>query len=344
MKSGTKKYPSFLTASALLLCLSHNTNSHSWVVDVGHDGGRSRGGVDGSDHLRQKYFCPSQNLTACQPDPKHGITLNEGHLRPCRPHQQSQPMATVTAGTDLHISWMGNGHVDNGQSDGTCVRLMIAPSHPDPDFSDFRELPGGGCLPYWHPNSLSVPTTDADIEIPLQTTRGTHVLLWYWDFTDFWFSSCADIVVTDSPTRSPLGAPTQSPIFAASSHPSVETESPLAEIYVREGCTDARLPEGFCGVYVDPKSYCKSYATDECGRSTCQGADFLLPCSVPSPPPSLGVHVYRQQGCAELNTSFCTNHRAAGSYCKNYQSDSCGRSICQGDGFEFLLPCGVDQE
>merc|ERR1712232_537885 len=172
--------------------------SHSWVVQVGtgQSMGRSRGGITGGDLHSQRYFCPYDDLEACKPDPKHGVELSQEALRPCRSDAISNPKASAVAGEDLYVSWMGNGHVNNGQSDGTCVRLMLADFAQDPAFADFAELPGGACVDYWHYGPDGVPETSTFIQVPINTKPGTYTLLWYWNFTDFWYSSCADTEVS----------------------------------------------------------------------------------------------------------------------------------------------------
>jgi len=154
------------------------SSSHSWVVQVGSgtDAGRSRGGFTGGDAQSQRYFCPLDNLEDCQPDPKHGIRLSAEALRPCRKGVSAQ-FAKIAKDNKLFISWMGNGHVDNGQSDGTCVRLMLAEFAEDPSFADFKELPGGSCIPYWHFNSDGIPETSAWIDLPADVSEGKHTLL-----------------------------------------------------------------------------------------------------------------------------------------------------------------------
>ena len=38
-------------------------SSHSWVIKVGLEGGKSRGGSDGDDLTLQRYFCPLDLLS-----------------------------------------------------------------------------------------------------------------------------------------------------------------------------------------------------------------------------------------------------------------------------------------
>mmetsp|Transcript_29387 Transcript_29387/g.90939 ORF Transcript_29387/g.90939 Transcript_29387/m.90939 type:complete len:176 (+) Transcript_29387:180-707(+) len=123
----------------VLALLAGRAASHSWIVSVGADG-RSRGGIAGGDHALQRYACPLETLEQCQPDPKHGIVLTEDAMRPCRHDAVSDPMAAVEAGEAFALNWMGNGHAGNGQSDGTCVRIRLAPFAQDPEVGDFVEV------------------------------------------------------------------------------------------------------------------------------------------------------------------------------------------------------------
>jgi len=295
------------------------TVGHSWVVQVGTGLGEGKPrGAKGGDLERQRYFCPRGDLAACQPNPKHNIRLSEDNLRPCRSDVVSDPMARVVAGSDLFVSWMGNGHVNNGQSDGTCVRLMLADFAADPALTAFTELPGGACISYSH--SGSKPETSTWIPIPAGTRIGRHTLLWYWNFTDFWYSSCADIEVmaatslpssnttTDAGTTAPLPA-----VPSGVSQLQVDT-------YMRAGCdTDQAAStesaaDVFCAAYVGPESYCKHWNTDECGRSTCQGGDFLLPCghTEPEPEPEPEPEAMPSSACGD---ELCRSTRP-GSWCR----------------------------
>jgi len=330
--------------------LPHHAHGHSWVVKVGLDGGRSRGGVNSdNDHVLQRYFCPLPNLEDCQPDPKHEITLTPDALRPCRAGVESSPRSVIERGELLYISWMGNGHVNNGQSDGSCVRLMMTPYESDPDFSSFVELPGGSCIDYWHFDPDGKEVTDTEIMIPVTTPPGKYTILWYWDFTDFIFSSCMDIDVTGGDDYSPPPSP------AITTDPHVDT-------YLSDGCTDLPNPDQFCVNYLGAGSYCKTSNTDECNRSVCHGGDFLLPCntydsSEPSPSPTPNdaevddevdniLEIYLAHGCSttdeslEMPPTFCADN--FGSYCKEYQADECNRSICHGHDFALLNECTTD--
>jgi hypothetical protein len=361
----------FLLASIIFLPV---VASHSWVVKVGLEGGKSRGGTNGGDLTLQRYFCPLPLLADCQPDPKHDIVLTDDALRPCRANVESSPRAKVHAGGDsLYMSWMGNGHVNNGQSDGTCVKFMLAPYDSDPDFDSFTTIPGSECRDYWYRNSEGFLKTDANVTIPANIAPGKYTVLWYWNFTEFWFSSCSDIDILPpvGPTTSPMPvsstiapvvktpSPSKAPIVATS-RPSLDDGD--IQNYLLNGCTALPYPTLFCQSYLGPGSYCKYYNTDGCGRAYCQGGDFLLNCpqtnppttisvSTPSPPPSPAptpaptinddsdTDIYKANGCGDddLPENFC--YITYGTYCKDYQSDGCGRSVCHGQAHSNLNPC-----
>jgi len=275
--------------------LIKSCNAHSWIIDVGLDGGRSRGGISGGDLTLQRYFCPLANLDDCQPDPKHDIELTADALRPCRPNVESEPRALVTAGSPLYLSWMGNGHVANGQSDGTCVKVMISNFTQDPSFQDFVEIPGAECIDYWHYNAQGDPKTDTEIIIPsnLVVPNEKYTILWFWDFTEFWYSSCADIDIvpaSGSPTKAPNNPapiPPTGPTLSPSPEPSL-LDKHLIKQYLINGCNALQDASTFCIQYIGPGSYCKDYNADECGRSVCHGGGGLLPCSsfIPSQTPA----------------------------------------------------------
>ena len=48
----------------VVLCLPFGfVSPHSWVIKVGLEGGKSRGGSDGDDLTLQRYFCPLDLLS-----------------------------------------------------------------------------------------------------------------------------------------------------------------------------------------------------------------------------------------------------------------------------------------
>merc|ERR1740130_1802942 len=162
-------------------------------------------------------------------------------------------MATVIAGEELFVSWMGNGHVNNGQSDGTCVHLMFADFASDPDFGAFRDLPGGECISYWHWDAQRAPETNTLIRIPANTPEGKHTLLWYWDFTDFWYASCADIEVLPQGSELPTTtAPGRSLISTSSSPnpPPSDSNDVQIMVYLSRGCADSNVGDPFCLAYI----------------------------------------------------------------------------------------------
>ena len=190
-------------------------------------------------------------------------------MRPCRSDLVSNPKATTRAGTDLRIKWAGNGHVGNGQSDDTCVKVMIAPFEADPDFEDFVDIPGAECLDF---DGQQRP--EGTITIPGNLGPGGYTLLWYWNFTEFVYSSCIDIDVSDSGTTIPTASPTKKAL-----------EDAVIQDYLHNGCSELQDSTEFCRSYTTiPNSYCLDNEKDECGRSTCDGvANFLFPC--PTCPP-----------------------------------------------------------
>lgn len=356
------------TLAPFLLSLFGGATAHSWVTLVGTDG-RSRGGIthrEGELFL-QRYVCPLATLEQCQAaiDPKHGITLSDDAMRPCRQDRVSDPMARVAPGEPFSVAWMGNGHAGNGQSDGTCVRIRLAPFKQSPEWVDFDQI-GADCLAYWKYGAEGRITTSAEITLPDGTPEGSYTLHWLWNFTDFWYASCADVEV----------GPVSSDGFDGSSPspslPPSTGDGPDVQKYLQSGC--AALADTFCQSYIGTGSYCKSYKTDECGRSVCLGGAFLLPCGTSSPlpspsptplplpsppsgtlplppppaaspspeappstsePPQLTPEsLYLRSGCA--GTDVCA---ARGSHCKDWQRDECGRAVCHGDTHSLLVAC-----
>lgn len=269
------------TLAPFLLSLFGGATAHSWVTLVGTDG-RSRGGIthrEGELFL-QRYVCPLATLEQCQAaiDPKHGITLSDDAMRPCRQDRVSEPMARVAPGEPFSVAWMGNGHAGNGQSDGTCVRIRLAPFKQSPEWVDFDQI-GADCLAYWKYGAEGRITTSAEITLPDGTPEGSYTLHWLWNFTDFWYASCADVEV--GPVSSDDGFDGSSP---SPSLPPSASDGPDVQKYLQSGC--AALADTFCQSYIGTGSYCKSYKTDECGRSVCLAGAFLLPCGTSGPLPS----------------------------------------------------------
>jgi len=251
-----------------------SSDAHSWVENVltSYGEGASRVGMNTrGDSYLQRYFCPLSTLQECQPDPKHNIVLDQSAMRPCRSDVVSNPKASIQPGTDLTFHWAGNGHVGNGQSDGTCVKVMIAPFEADPSFDVFEEIPGGECLDYWITDTVGSQQPQGTINIRNTLAQGSYTLLWYWNFTEFWYSSCVDIDVTDDVVS---GSPPPSPFVS-------KFEDGEIQVYLHNGCGSIEESIQFCQQYTRvPESYCLS-KTDECGRSICYGvANFLFPCPV----------------------------------------------------------------
>ena len=195
-------------------------------------------------------------------------------MRPCRSNVFSDPKATVQPGTDVTLHWAGNGHVGNGQSDGTCVKLMIAPFEADPAYESFSVMPGGECLDFWVTDTDGSQETQGTITIPPSLSEGSYTMLWYWNFTEFWYSACIDIDITADPG---VGSPAPTPA-------SSDMDDGTIQVYLHNGCSDIDDPTQFCQQYTrQSDSYCMT-DTDECGRSICYGlAAFLFPCPTTCP-------------------------------------------------------------
>jgi len=195
-------------------------------------------------------------------------------MRPCRSDLISDPKATVKSGGDLQMHWAGNGHVGNGQSAGTCVKVMVTPFQADPDFEDFDVIPGAECLDFWITNKDGDQEPEGTITIPGNLAPGGYTLLWYWNFTEFVYSSCVDIDVSDSGTLIPTASPSRK-----------ELDDSVIQDYLHNGCSALQDSSDFCTRYTTVQnSYCLDNNKDECGRSICYGvADFLFPCSTCPP-------------------------------------------------------------
>jgi hypothetical protein len=159
---------------------------------------------------------------------------------------------------------------------------MIAPFQADPDFEDFANIPGAECLDFWITNSEGKQRSEGTITIPDTLAPGGYTLLWYWNFTEFVYSSCVDIDVSDSgtliPTKLNPTAPTASPTRNS-------LDDTVIQDYLQNGCSDLQDSTDFCTRYTTVSaSSCLDYEKDECGRSICDGVpDFLFPC--PTCPP-----------------------------------------------------------
>ena len=189
-------------------------------------------------------------------------------MRPCRADLISSTKAIVQPSTELTIHWAGNGHVGNGQSDGTCVKVMVAEFDADPDFESFVDVPGAECLDFSGSDGSNEP--QGTITVPGDLVAGSYTLLWFWDFTEFYYSSCIDIEVVDGTL------PTPSPTKKELDHETIQD-------YLHNGCKNIIDADDFCKRYTTVSdSYCQEESSDECGRSICYGVpDFLFPCSCP---------------------------------------------------------------
>ncbi len=268
---------SAITAYLLLAVTAPTlTTGHSWIekLEGPHGNGMSRMGMPTkSDSALIRYFCPHENLDDCQVDAKHGVILEESAKRPCRSDMVSDPKTPTRPGADLVLHWAANGHANNGQSDGTCVKVMIAPFAEDPSIEDFAVVPGAECLPYWIISNQGSVETEGSITIPANLDPGTYTLFWHWNFLPFHFASCADIDVLEG------------------DFPSYEE---MVETYLMDGCANLPNPDEFCRAYsgFGENSRCDTDESlkDECGRSSCEGlggGSMLYDC-VDCPPPTPG--------------------------------------------------------
>jgi beta-glucanase (GH16 family) len=287
-----------LTVSRLYLYLALLASpvfisGHSWIENLEgpYGKGTSRFGMPTKDDsVLIRYFCPYEDLDACQPDPKHGIDLydlppaNGDPRKPCRPNLTNNQKTPTKPGTDLLISWAGNGHVNNGQSDGTCVKVMLTPFKDDPSYDEFIQIPGAECLNFWTVSNKGTDEPEGTITIPEDLAPGQYTLFWVWNFTEFWYSSCADIEVL--PEGDGTRVPTKSPVFEG---PDQEEFQEVIEDYMDNGCGELQDPNVFCEKYsgYGTGSYCENEIKDECGRSSCKGLDrsLLNPCPECPPPP-----------------------------------------------------------
>jgi len=251
------------------------TTGHSWIekLEGPYGNGMSRMGMPTkSDSALIRYFCPHKNLDDCQVEAKHDIILEESAKRPCRSDMVSDPKTPTKPGAEVVLHWAANGHA-NGQSEGTCVQVMIAPFAEDPSIEDFVVITGAECLPYWIVSDQSTVETEGSITIPANLEPGPYTLFWQWNFTVFHFASCADIDVMEGDT------------------PSYEE---MVEEYLMDGCTDLPNPDEFCKAYsgLGEISKCSTRESlkDECGRNSCEGlggGSMLYEC-VDCPPPTSG--------------------------------------------------------
>ena len=258
-----------LLASAPVLAAAH-----SFLIQVGSNG-IQRGGLDGTDLDRQRYYCPLDDLSKCVAT-SSGIVLTEDSKRPCR--QGKSPVeATGTAGDPFYVEWAGNGHV--GKDNGTCVSISIAPYSNDPNPGDFQTLQS--CAPYSHDDGM----TNTYVTLPANLATGEYTIFWLWPFAEFYYSSCADITVTSS--VSTTSAPSDSTSTTSAPSDTTTTVAPdttvpsnlaIADSSLTGGCQNQADPDVACKSYYGNNSYCKKDLVDHCGFAWCQGQTDMPGC------------------------------------------------------------------
>lgn len=141
---------------------------------------------------------------------------------------------------------------------------------------------------------------------------------------------------TPGPAPDPTPDPTPEPTPDPTPEPTPGGGDDLILDYYDNGCQD--LPDTFCGDQISG-SYCKDWQSDDCGRSICQFDSHSMLNACPGGGDDDDETLYLAGGCADLMDpeSFCFLYN--GGYCKDWQADSCGRSICQGDSFSTLWDC-----
>ncbi len=96
-------------------------------------------------------------------------------LEVCKKIRQSDPKTPTKPGAEVVLHWAANGHA-NGQSEGTCVQVMIAPFAKDPSIEDFVAIPGAECLPYWIVSDQATEETEGSITIPANLEPGRIIV------------------------------------------------------------------------------------------------------------------------------------------------------------------------
>lgn len=328
----TWKFPKLherMRFSTLLATLVATAETHSWLLQIG-DRGIKRGGLVGTDDDKTRYYCPFTDFSKCIALTST-VVLPPDSNRPCSPGM-SNPMGIAVAGAPLFVAWQGNGHV--GKADDSCVKIAITPYAADPGISAFTTLVD--CVPFNHGWS-----PDTTVTIPATTKPGNYTLFWVWSYAQFYYSSCADIVVMSS-----SGTPHVTV-------PKISIGSALAISYDELDCGTIVDPDGFCITKFGPGSYCKTYTKDACGRSHCQGYPPLGGCDsessgpyhnatnpVMSPtmatdpviPASEKALPYDTTDCKSTSSpdAWCRAMVGSHSYCKSWAQDACGRSRCFG--------------
>jgi len=317
---------------SLALLILPLTSAHSWLVLLGENG-LQRGGLNGTDLTRQRYYCPHTDFSKCTAASSN-VTLPADSNRPCR-QQISNPMAKVSAGSPLSLIWAGNGH--SQQWENTCVDVMITPFAIDPSISSFHSLVN--CTTF---TDGSTPGTI--VHIPQSYPPGQYTLFWLWDFAEFYYSSCADIIVTSGPPTNVTGFTSQQAL-----------KLPYDEV----DCSLVKDADGYCMAAAKSTSYCIYWDKDTCGMSHCHGLNSNRTCHVstptaPTPSAPLGSYVNASQLLLPYPTTDCRNMTqpdawcqamvSAGSYCKGWAEDNCGRSHCFGRDIGIVANCSTHGE
>jgi len=309
----------------LLISIFSVVQGHSWLEQVGANG-VMRDYWGATDLQKERYYCPLATLDLCQPAARYNVTLTADAMNPCDSGLKSDPEATVGLDQNLYLLWAANGHAGS-QSLGTCVYVGITPYADNPPASAFTTM--AACLPFSHDNE----TTDASLPFPPGTTVGEYTVFWLWNFTVFWFSSCADIIVLPAGQDGTLAPTTNSSLLSVD-------------------CTTYPDPTKGCVELVGLGSFCKSWQQDACGKSHCQG-DIIyddsmcvegslstsLPTTITRNTDNNGPYaVYYTSGCGSLSDADCVALMGPGSYCHTWQVDACNRSVCHGDSYSGLAP------
>ncbi len=172
------------------------------------------------------------------------------------------------------------------------------------------KLPGAECLDYWilaEKNGIVTEEPEGLITIPETLEPGSYTLFWVWNFTEFWYSSCADIDVhpanydTRRPTKSPsLRHPTKAPVHEG-------PDSETIQKYLKSGCSELVDPDLFCRQYsgLGHESSCENEVKDDCGRSSCQGLDrsLLIDCPPCGPPGCLPLEPFYDDFAAGIDSN-----------------------------------------
>ena len=108
--------------------------------------------------------------------------------------------------------------------------------------------------------------------------------------------------LSPSPSPSPPSSLPPSPSTTPTPTASDEWEQEM-QVYLEDGCKNMDDDASFCVQYLGAASYCKTWQEDECGRSVCQGGQFLLPCDEDVAPPSPSPTTTAAAGTTTSTTS-----------------------------------------